>query len=771
SLISELYQKNIDEKIINEIKKLAKEVVENYDPDEDVIPRYAVIPVTATFILPDIDVLKQFNDFRNIESLEDLKKLVENEYSRIWKDMYETIVENCSQLKNDLGKLAEKSKELLEKCRNYGFDQTPPFPIRVVAIHTDELYKIGFPTSEEEQYSLYHYMFKLLAYKESREKIYRFRPEENLKLYDMTSNPIESWKESKRGFDYCSLCGYLPAIIIMPSNEEEFKSESLDLRIEPIFSFGERLCPYCLIKRLLSISGILKPVMDKLLGKVSNKELHYIRFLSVTDIALIPFKFSIVNAVRRIDEAPDNVKDWFSKLVMKLFNEISSISGMRFDDLTRTREEAILHKEKKLLSMINKMKTDKLKGLLECLILLDSENGILGKSELRRVWKSFLENLRNGEGRHYVDFKMIHPINTYYAVVRCDADNFGKIIRGEIEEGFRVKIDHYLTDILEDEARDVVKALINGKYSEAKKLCEKEGISNIDGRLKELKEAIDRLIGRKEIIVSPSYHSALSRALISNAFRDIKNVERYGGLVVYAGGDDLLFVMPVSNCLNAVKDLKTDFSFPLLDLKGFHKVRKYYIPSLVTASRSFCIYLSHYMYPMYAIMNRSMKLLEETAKETKWMLDGVEEREKDALVFSYSSRGKEMTALLPLSDIRNPEENLGVSLKYVDDLINSIEMDSKFSASLIYDLNSCELIEPLIKQGNSLLLGKVIKNIFYRNCEIKDRDLRLRKAEENARNIMENYDLKFKVNNELRFYLKELVLSLKLYRSGLREAA
>jgi len=166
-----------------------------------------------------------------------------------------------------------------------------------------------------------------------------------------------------------------------------------------------------------------------------------------------------------------------------------------------------------------------------------------------------------------------------------------------------------------------------------------------------------------------------------------------------------------------------------------------------------------------------MKLLEETAKETKWMLDGVEEREKDALVFSYSSRGKEMTALLPLSDIRNPEENLGVSLKYVDDLINSIEMDSKFSASLIYDLNSCELIEPLIKQGNSLLLGKVIKNIFYRNCEIKDRDLRLRKAEENARNIMENYDLKFKVNNELRFYLKELVLSLKLYRSGLREAA
>ncbi|MEM2562016.1 MAG: type III-B CRISPR-associated protein Cas10/Cmr2 [Candidatus Bathyarchaeia archaeon] len=305
SLISELYQKNIDEKIINEIKKLAKEVVENYDPDEDVIPRYAVIPVTATFILPDIDVLKQFNDFRNIESLEDLKKLVENEYSRIWKDMYETIVENCSQLKNDLGKLAEKSKELLEKCRNYGFDQTPPFPIRVVAIHTDELYKIGFPTSEEEQYSLYHYMFKLLAYKESREKIYRFRPEENLKLYDMTSNPIESWKESKRGFDYCSLCGYLPAIIIMPSNEEEFKSESLDLRIEPIFSFGERLCPYCLIKRLLSISGILKPVMDKLLGKVSNKELHYIRFLSVTDIALIPFKFSIVNAVRKIDEAPD----------------------------------------------------------------------------------------------------------------------------------------------------------------------------------------------------------------------------------------------------------------------------------------------------------------------------------------------------------------------------------------------------------------------------------------------------------------------------------
>ena len=93
--------------------------------------------------------------------------------------------------------------------------------------------------------------------------------------------------------------------------------------------------------------------------------------------------------------------------------------------------------------------------------------------------------------------------------------------------------------------------------------------------------------------------------------------------------------------------------------------------------------------------------------------------------------------------------------------------------SLIYNLNDDEyikLIRSLIEQKKDFLLKKVIEEIFYRNCDIKEKDIKRRKAEDWSNKFTENYDLIFvDINGKSHFFLKELALSLKLYRSSLRE--
>jgi CRISPR-associated protein Cmr2 len=780
TLISELRDK-VSKETIDEIKNITKEILK-YDPDKYVIPRYAVVPVTATLMLPDIDILKEFDDFRNINSLEDLKKSIENEYRDIWKNVYDVVIKKCKEIKGDISNLANKASELLEYCRIYGFDRTPPLPLRVIIIHTDDLYNIGFSRNEKEQYKLYHFMFKLLEYRKDKEKIYRFRPEEELNLYDMASKPLESWPE-KRGMDfyYCSVCGRLPAIIAMPSDEEGFKVAGLNPKIEPLFGYGERLCPYCFIKRILGVNEVLKSVMNELLGEASERGIAS-KFPSVSDIALMPFKSSFIESVRRLDESPDEEpRGQFLEWMGSLRKEILEVKKIKSEDLKEMSrpEIPILGKEEELLKIIENMKSEELRDYTKWVLFLNAEVAILGDRELRRNWKRIINNLKETMRKYerdkfYIESVEIEPLNTYYAVLRSDADDFGKIIQGRVEDGFRIKggIKEYLSNLLEGEANEVIRAVIDGKLKNAKELCEKNKVSNIDGKIGEIKRLIDNIIQKKEIIISPSYHSALSRALMSNTFRDAEIIDRYSGLTIYTGGDDLLAVMPVKGSLEAVRELRKNFSFPLREQRGFYRLRQYLIPSLATASRSFSVYLGHYMFPIYVIMNSSAELLDKYAKKVEWRIRDGENRKKDALVFSYSPRGKEISALLPLSDVRDPEKELGTDALMVQELVDLIERfkKPKFSSSLIYDLNDLELLNPLVEQKREVLLKKVIENVFYRNCNVENKEEKTKIVDEWVSKFMSKYDLELNVEGKVRLFLREFILGLMIYRSGLREA-
>ncbi|MEM3819861.1 MAG: type III-B CRISPR-associated protein Cas10/Cmr2, partial [Nitrososphaerota archaeon] len=774
SLISELTRNGVNEVVIKKIKQISTEFA-GYDPDKDNIPRYAVVPVTATFMLPELEQLKELDDFKEIEmkGSEGLEEFVKKKYQEVWRNVYDKVIEKCKDLQTELGDLAIKAASLLEKCRQFGFDTTPPLPIRVIALHTNRLYELGL--REEEHYSLYHYIFKLLSYEEGRKKLYKFRPEENLKLFEMTAQPIETWpNKADKGFEYCSVCGYLPAVIILPSDEDNYK-KYLKMELEPIFGMGERICPYCLIKRLLSLSHILKSAMDELLGKTSQ-ELPKLRFPSVSDIALMPFKKSFITNAMKIDsneELANELAEWIKEIWEKFAEEKVSPIG----------REPLTYIESKLAKSIKDLKVDKLKKDLEEVLFIDAEACFLkthkfrkdGKEEYytpRRDWQKLRERIYKHERMaRYMNIKeeQIEDLNTYYAIIRCDGDNSGKIIQGKVEEGFGITIKDYLCNVLEGPAREVVEAIANNDLERAKKICEEHNVKEIDKKINETSKLINELRDKGEIIISPSYHSTFSRALMANAVRDKKIIDEHDGLTIYAGGDDLLAVTPVKNSLHAVQELREKFSFPSAKYKGFDKRDGYLVPSLATASRSFSIYFTHYMFPLYTAIDRSAELLEGMAKEAKWKVDA-ERKKKDAIILSYSPRGGEHYSLLPLSDIKALDQNLAKSLKYIDELVLQIEKERDgFSSSLIYDLyNNLQTIKPLIDRESEALLKRLIERIFERNCEIEDKQRRKELVERWAWRLVEDYDVSGKVDHDALPFLEQFFLALILYRSALR---
>ncbi|MEM2922355.1 MAG: type III-B CRISPR-associated protein Cas10/Cmr2, partial [Candidatus Bathyarchaeia archaeon] len=562
SLISELTGNGVDEVVIEKIKRISSEFA-GYDPDKDRIPRYAVVPVTATFMLPELEQLKELDDFKQIDVMkgpEGLEDFVKKKYQEVWRGVYDKVIEKCSLLQTELGDLAIEAGRLLNECRRFGFDITPPLPIRVIALHTDRLHELGL--GKVEGYTLYHYMFKLLGYEEGRRKLYKFRPEEDLRLFEMTSQPIRTWpREATKGFEYCSLCGCLPAIIILPSNEDEYK-KYLKMELEPIFGMGERLCPYCLIKRLMSVSRILKSVMDELLGKTSP-DLPKFRFPSVSDIALMPFKKSFITNAMKIDSSQDLANElagWI-KEIWKKFEEKRIFPMVR---------EPITYIEVKLAENIKNLKASELKNDLEMILSMDSEAGFLKMYEFKRDeikesytprkdWQKLRKRIYDHERMaRYMNLKeeKIEDLNTYYAIIRCDGDNSGKIIRGKVEEGFRIAIKDYLCNVLEGPARNVVEAIANNDHERAKKICEEHNVREINEKVKDISKLIAELQDKNEIIISPSYHSTLSRALMANAVRDKVVIDKHDGLTIYAGGDDLLAVTPVKNSLRAVQELR-----------------------------------------------------------------------------------------------------------------------------------------------------------------------------------------------------------------------
>ncbi|NCD32194.1 MAG: type III-B CRISPR-associated protein Cas10/Cmr2 [Spartobacteria bacterium] len=186
-----------------------------------------------------------------------------------------------------------------------------------------------------------------------------------------------------------------------------------------------------------------------------------------------------------------------------------------------------------------------------------------------------------GAGTQTDDDGEYKPNNPYVAVIALDGDQMGKWISGE------------KLPILEEQlAGAVVPRYDQSKLENQRKL-------------------------------TPSYHMQFSEALANFATHIAgRIVKKHEGLLVYAGGDDVLAVLPADRALACAQDLRAgfrgvaeDFSEPLnstyemgIEKTGFALVGKEDYPLMVpgpAADVSCGIAVCHYKYPLQAAIHQA----------------------------------------------------------------------------------------------------------------------------------------------------------------------
>ncbi len=105
----------------------------------------------------------------------------------------------------------------------------------------------------------------------------------------------------------------------------------------------------------------------------------------------------------------------------------------------------------------------------------------------------------------------------------------------------------------------------------------------------------------------------ISEALVDFDVKASEKIRTFGGLPLYAGGDDLLFIAPVvgndgSNIFNLLEQIESE------SFKGvFEAVKNSNLG--ITASLSFGISITYYKYPLYEAFESARTLLFDTAKQ------------------------------------------------------------------------------------------------------------------------------------------------------------
>jgi CRISPR-associated protein Cmr2 len=205
-----------------------------------------------------------------------------------------------------------------------------------------------------------------------------------------------------------------------------------------------------------------------------------------------------------------------------------------------------------------------------------------------------------GDISRFNELKRTTPIieaDKYYAVLLMDGDNMGKLVNGETIAATWESVLH----------PDLVEKLKNWPKGE-------------DG----FRDFWDKYMGRKRML-SPAVHAAISEALGDFALHTVPNiVKKNRGRLIYAGGDDVCAVLPVSTVLQTAKDIATAYNYPFLTFKNGRpeSVKGEWEPGTSRLfhhlgqgqSISAGILIVHHKRPLIGAIKRAHQLLDE-AKE------------------------------------------------------------------------------------------------------------------------------------------------------------
>lgn len=198
----------------------------------------------------------------------------------------------------------------------------------------------------------------------------------------------------------------------------------------------------------------------------------------------------------------------------------------------------------------------------------------------------------------------LHPVSdfqNYYAVLMMDGDKMGKLINGEtLGATWKTVLHPHLVNKLS---------------------------GNFDKKFKNFWQQWLE----KPRLVSPAVHAAISEALGDFSLLTVPRIiEKNGGRLLYAGGDDVSAILPVSSVLEAAKEIAAAYGQPFITAQPkSHNIswpNGTYQPQageklglhLGTGDKisiSAGILIAHHKKPLGKVINRAHKLLDMAKKE------------------------------------------------------------------------------------------------------------------------------------------------------------
>jgi len=347
----------------------------------------------------------------------------------------------------------------------------------------------------------------------------------------------------------CSLCGELEAIG-GEYHHAQMKTlwDAISKKNPILIKKNERLCPLCLLKR--HYPQWIKDEWDIKAG-----------FESVSEVALRKTIVKNINDEEVKTTFLDVINDKEEAKKLGLVNEYNSywenISSILDSVLRKSSSDGIHPLYNKELAYKENLAS--ITAFAKCI-------GIDEKELQKRVHnvEKYIENAKEAIRKME---KVLGEPEKHYAILMMDGDNMGKLLIGE-DMKFA---ENYLHPKLVDHVKD---------------------------EIKEKTKTTTRLL-------TPAAHAAISRALMNFSVHTLPQVvKKNSGELIYAGGDDVLALLPVDTALKCAYEIQ----------KEFNKERNGW-EVMPGRTMSAGLFIVHYKHPLYDALDKA-RALEKRAKDS-----------------------------------------------------------------------------------------------------------------------------------------------------------
>ena len=444
----------------------------------------------------------------------------------------------------------------------------------------------------------------------------------------------------------CNLCG-IRNPVWDPDDHNFWDS----LEQERLIDFNERLCSICLIKRVLGGTGsnkvkeMSKDVIEKFLENLCGEkiELKLIQaYPSTSDIATAEFKRSLLVLWEKLREYKLNEKleDFLNawKDYMKKVDECLGGEEQGFKDRWMPKRVSVPLLKKELINVDqNKKISDREKEILKQFTRLTGEYlfeetyerrfrrikekisevrdeikrellrrklSELEKSTLKvkETLKNFLSLYKNAvkklEEKKELKGRVVLEPNDAFVILAMDGDSMGKWISGANNPTMRESIHEELLNRLSEEGEEVLK------------------------------------IRRAQ---SPANHAFISRTLSTYALKIVGRIieEEFCGKLIYAGGDDIMALLPPEDAFEIAMRLREEYSREWGTISDRRGKSSIILGMGHKATSSISLVCAHYMYHFSKAIDESWRMLKDAKSYKKgW--------EKDAVCVALYSRAGEI---------------------------------------------------------------------------------------------------------------------------------